>query len=338
MDGTRTGAGGERRGAQVRPLPRLRPMLAVPGGLPSEDRDFEYGYEFKWDGVRALVYLDGRTTRLWSRSDRDITAVYPELTRLHRSTGRRRLVLDGEVVAFDGEGRPDFGTLQRRMHVQRPGQALLAEVPVYLLLFDLLHMDGRDTMRLGYADRRAVLEGIGPRDERCQVPSSFHGGGSGVLAASLERGLEGVVAKRLDAPYRPGRRSPNWIKVKNFRTQEVVVGGWRPGAGRRRDTIGSLLLGLPGEGGLRYVGHVGTGFSDEALESLTARLARLEQADSPFERPLPRAHARDARWVRPELVGEVRYGEWTQDGMLRHPSWRGLRPDVDPGAVRPEPE
>jgi bifunctional non-homologous end joining protein LigD len=169
-----------------------------------------------------------------------------------------------------------------------------------------------------------------------RTPPWFAGGGADVLAASTGQGLEGVVAKRLEHPYLPGRRSPAWRKVKDLRTQEVVVGGWKPGEGSRAGMIGSLLLGLPSGGGLRYVGHVGTGFTVAALRRLGEQLAPLARQSSPFSGPLPRDHARGARWVQPRLVGEVAYGQWTGDRILRHSSWRGLRPDKQPSDVREE--
>ncbi len=164
----------------------------------------------------------------------------------------------------------------------------------------------------------------------------FQGGGRDVLAASEENGLEGVVAKRLDSPYRPGLRSPDWRKIKNFRTQSVVVGGWRPGQGRRTGTIGSLLVGVPDdEGRLIYVGHVGTGFSDQDLRDLQRTFTA--RTTPPFDGALPREVTRDAHWVEPDLVGEVAYAVWTADNRLRHPSWRGVRDDLEPDDVVVEP-
>jgi bifunctional non-homologous end joining protein LigD len=166
-----------------------------------------------------------------------------------------------------------------------------------------------------------------------QVPPWFHGGGASALATSRAQGLEGIVAKQLASVYESGRRSTAWRKVKHVNMQEVVVGGWKPGSGRREGSIGSLLLGIPADGGLRYVGHVGTGFTDAMLDDLGRQLRKLERRTSPFAEPLPRADAKDAHWVTPRLVGEVAYGEWTRDDRLRHPSWRGLRPDKDPADV-----
>jgi bifunctional non-homologous end joining protein LigD len=327
----RTGSGFDR-------FPVIRPMMAVlRAELPADDA--AWGYEFKWDGVRAIAYLAGSRVRLLSRNDRDITATYPELTHPLRAAGLEAIV-DGEIVAF-ADGRPSFAALQRRMHVLRPQPRLVAAVPVMFMVFDVLRLAGRPTLGLPYARRRELLtelELAGAAGGQVAIPPYYAGGGSDVLDASEGGGLEGVLAKRLDSPYLPGRRSPLWLKVKNLRTQEVVIGGWTPGKGRRAQVIGSLLLGLPGPRGLEYCGQVGTGFTEQMLADLMRRLHPLEQPESPFAptAPAPREYARTARWVRPALVGEVRFSEWTGDGRLRHPAWRGLRPDKEPADVRPE--
>jgi bifunctional non-homologous end joining protein LigD len=274
-----------------------------------------------------------------SRNDRDITPSYPELRELGEALGVRQCVLDGELVAFGPGGRISFGALQSRMHVTAPAavRRLSTEVPVTYLIFDILHLDGEPAIDLPYTGRRALLEGLALSGPRWGTPPYFTGDGKRALSTSHAQGLEGVLAKRLDSVYRPGRRSPDWIKVKHVRMQEVVVGGWRPGQGRRADTIGSLLLGIPEDGTLRYVGHVGTGFTQKMLADLTAQLRRIERKSCPFDPPPPRPHAKDAHWVSPKLVGEVQFGEWTGDGVMRHPSWRGLRPDKSPSEVVLEP-
>lgn len=321
------------------PLPELvRPMLATPAtALPADDA--QWGFEFKWDGVRAVVYVEGGRARVLSRNDRDVTASYPELRAMAEALGARQLVLDGELVAMGADGAPSFGRLQERMHVTAPAQVrrLAERVPVTYLAFDLLHLDGHPTIDRPYAERRELLDGLALHGPSWAVSPYFAGGGPAVLAASRRPGIEGVVAKRLDSAYLPGRRSEHWRKVKNPRQQAVVVGGWRPGAGRRAGTFGSLLLGIPGAQGLQYAGHVGTGFSDAVLARLHRQLVALASAECPFTGELPREVVRDAHWVRPELVGEVAYGEWTKDGRLRHPAWRGLRPDLAPAEVRREP-
>ena len=315
--------------ANFEPMPTLvHPMLAVLREQIPRDQD-AYGYEFKWDGVRAVVYVDGGRPRVLSRNDRDVTVSYPELRALAESLGARQVVLDGEIVAFDSDGRPSFEALQSRMHVTNSAQVrrLVAQTPVTYLVFDVLYLDGRSLLDETYVDRRQILESLSLAGPSWQTPPHFEGDGEAVLAASQAQGLEGVLAKRLDSRYYAGKRSDYWLKVKNLRTQEVVIGGWKPGAGRRAGAIGSLLLGVPGPAGLEFAGHVGTGFTDRMLRDLEAQLAPLARDDPPFDTPVPREHARAAKWVEPTVVGEVAFGEWTREGRLRHPAWRGLRPD-----------
>ncbi len=317
------------------PLPDLvRPMMAVlRETLPPDDE--RWAYEMKWDGVRAVVYVDGGRARAMSRNDLDMTAAYPELREMAASLGSRPVVLDGEIVALDARGRPSFERLQPRMHVGNATQIrrLAASTPVTFMAFDLLHLDGRPTTGLPYTERRRLLESLHLQGRSWQTPPAWFGGGAMVLEAAREQGLEGVVVKRLDSSYHPGRRSEDWLKVKHLRTQEVVIGGWKPGAGRREGMVGSLLLGVQGAQGLEYAGKVGTGFSEQALVELGTRLRALERPASPFAGAVPRADAREAHWVEPVVVGEVRFGEWTRDGRLRHPAWRGLRPDKAPEDV-----
>jgi bifunctional non-homologous end joining protein LigD len=322
------------------PLPGvLAPMLARSGtGLPPDDGT--WALEMKWDGVRALAYCDGSQLRLVSRTGEDITAAYPELRGLCRAVGKRTALLDGEIVALSEEGWPDFEALQNRMHVRDATAAgrLAAVFPVTYLAFDVLHADGRPLFDAPYSQRRALLEGLALNGPRWQTPPSFTGvPGASVQAVSREHGLEGIVAKRLDSRYEPGKRPGTWLKVKNMRRQEVVIGGWRPGRGNRSGQIGSLLVGVQDAGGLAYAGHVGTGFTDRALRQLTARLAPLRRATSPFSSPLPADHARDAVWAEPVLVAEVAFTGWTRAGRMRAPSYQGLRADKDPSEVIREP-
>jgi bifunctional non-homologous end joining protein LigD len=317
------------------PMPSLvRPMLAVLRETVPRDDD-KYGYEFKWDGVRAIVYVDGGRPRVLSRNDRDVTASYPELRAMAEALGSRQMVLDGEIVAMDERGRPSFEALQARMHVTNTAQVrrLATQVPATFLAFDVLYLDGRSLLDEPYTERRKVLESLKLSGPSWQTPPHLEGGGDAILAASKEQGLEGVIAKRLDSRYYAGKRSDCWLKIKNLRTQEVVIGGWKPGEGRRKGAIGSLLLGVPGDDGLDYVGHVGTGFTDAMLRELEAMLKPLSRNDPPFATAIPRPHAKDAHWVEPQIVGEVAFGEWTKAGILRHPAWRGLRPDKNAADV-----
>ncbi|MGH3376915.1 MAG: non-homologous end-joining DNA ligase [Actinoallomurus sp.] len=322
-------------------LPRLiPPMTAVlRRALPADDE--RWGFELKWDGVRAVAYVAGGCVRLKSRNDRDMSRSDPELAALGGmiagEAGRRAgapVILDGEIVTLR-DGRPDFGLLQSRMHVQRPDARLVRSVPVLYYVFDLLHQGDRSLLTEPYTTRREALAGLALDEDPVHTPPWWHGSGAAVLAASVEQGLEGVVGKPLTSRYLPGRRGP-WIKVKNVRHQEVVLAGWTPGRGRRSDLIGSLVLGVHEDHGLVYIGNVGTGFTEAMLHDLGARLAHLRRDTSPFDTTVPREVERNAHWTEPDLVGEVEFTGWTADGLLRHPSWRGLRPDKRPEQVTRE--
>jgi bifunctional non-homologous end joining protein LigD len=313
------------------PLPTdLAPMLATTGPLRRDDG--RWSYEVKWDGVRALAAVEGGRIALRSRNGNDVTAAYPELRGLGLALGSTQVLLDGEVVAFDAAGRPDFGRLQARMHARKPGVALLRETPVTLLVFDLLHLDGRSLLDLPYDERRALLEQLPLAGDHWQLSPAFPGDGQAVLDATRAQGMEGVVAKRRDSRYEPGRRSDCWVKVKHVRRTSAVVVGWKPGEGGRAGRIGSLLLAVREGEGWSYAGHVGTGFSAATLRMLGERLAPVRR-DDPVLSDVPREHARSAVWVDPMLVCDVEYTEWTRDGRLRHPSYKGLRDDLDPRAV-----
>jgi bifunctional non-homologous end joining protein LigD len=306
--------------------------------LPPDDR--RWAYEVKWDGVRALAYLEAGRARLQSRTLNDISDRYPELAVLARDVDG--VVLDGEIVALDESGRPRFERLQQRINVP-PGPPVLrraAEIPVSFVAFDLLHHAGRSLLDAPYSKRRALLAELALPEEVARAPRYHVGQGAALLAASRAEGLEGLVAKRLDGPYLPGRRSRLWLKVKNFRRQELVVGGWLPGLRGRTGSLGALLVGYYRDGGLRYAGRVGSGFTEAELTRMMARLERLGRPSSPFapEPPLPPDVRRSARFVDPDLVAEVAFSEWTAAGTLRAPSYKGLRDDVDPRRVVREPE
>ena len=320
-------------------LPELvRPMLATPAAeLP--DHDEAWAYEFKWDGVRAVLYVEGGRVRALSRSDRDVTASYPELRGLGEALGSLQAVLDGEIVALDEAGRPSFEALQPRMNTAAPSRVrrLAEAIPVTYMIFDLMHLDGHSAVEVPYAERRRLLEGLQLAGPHWATPPSERGGGDVVLQTAREAGLEGVVAKRLDSLYRPGRRDPSWLKVKNFRTQSVVVAGWAKGQGHLEGDLGALLVGIPEPDGLRYVGRVGSGLGEADRSVLRLRLQAMRRDTTPFKGSVPKSEATGVTWVEPELVGEVRFTEWTKSGRLRQPSWRGLRPDEDPGEVVVEP-
>lgn len=330
------------------PLPKtLAPMLAVAADAPPEGDN--WAYEFKWDGIRVLVWVDGGRVRALTRNGNDTTTSFPELREFGEAVGSTQLLLDGELIALDDHGHPSFSRLQRRMHVTSAAAVRRAAAadPASLVLFDVLHRDGTSLLATPYRERRRELEALGLAGPRWAVTPVFtDDSGTEVLRIAGELGMEGLVAKRLDSHYRPGARSGDWVKVKVQRTQEVVVGGWTPGQGNRRGLFGSLLVGVPAARGmLRYAGKVGTGFSQAALEDLRAELAPLVVPASPFDEDVRREVGDGATWVRPHLVGEVRFSEWTPDRRLRHPVWRGIRTDKrprdvvyeDPGGTADEP-
>ena len=321
------------------PLPAgVRPMLAVTGPVPRDQEN--WALEMKWDGVRALAYIERGQVRLVSRTERDITVAYPELAALGPATPHKQLLLDGEIVVFGDEGWPEFEALQPRMHVTSAAQAamLAGQTPVTYLIFDLLQLDGRPLLDLPYADRRTLLDELALTGPYWQTPPSFPGEDfAAVQGVSLEHHLEGVVAKRLDSVYAPGVRTDHWRKIKNVRRQEAVVAGYKPGQGNRTGQVGSLLIGVHDESGLIYAGHVGTGFTVETLRLLGDRLRPLRRADSPFDGPVPPEYARPAVWVEPRLVIEVTFDRWTRAGRMRAPVYKGLRDDIDPATVIREP-
>ncbi|HXP19648.1 MAG TPA: non-homologous end-joining DNA ligase [Streptosporangiaceae bacterium] len=315
----------------------IRPMLATAGELPADDAG--WAYEMKWDGLRAIGYVAHDSVTLRSRSDRDITSGYPELQGIAAATGHAEAVLDGEIVAFGENGWPSFEVLQQRMNSPLDQVRLVAaEISVSYLAFDLLVLDGEPLFGQPYRQRRERLEQLALDGQYWQTPPAFTGlPGADVQVLSRQHSLEGVMAKRLESRYEPGRRSTSWIKIKNVRRQEVVVGGWKPGTGARSGQIGSLLVGVQEPAGLVYAGHVGTGFSQQTLRLLGQRLTPLVSDASPFATPVPAEHAGAAVWVRPVVVIEVTFAEWTSAGRLRAATYQGLRTDKDPAEVVREP-
>lgn len=315
------------------------PMLAS-AGKPSDLHGSDWQLELKWDGVRAIIVADADSVRIFSRNGNDVSRTYPELTD-RSSWPPQPFVADGEIVAFSASGRPDFGVLQGRMKLTRAAEVAQARtsIPVRLLLFDLLSDDATDLRRLPLTKRRQRLEHFftstgSPLSNGAPIELSavLTDPVDQILTSAQELGLEGVLAKRTDSRYVSGQRTKTWIKLKLEQTQEVVVGGWRPGNGARKQTVGSLLVGIPDGDRLRYVGRVGGGFSDRELAELRRTVESMGPGVSPFH-DVPTIDAADATWIEPTLVGEVTFSAWTGPGRLRHPVWRGWRPDKDPADV-----
>jgi bifunctional non-homologous end joining protein LigD len=300
------------------------PMLAKLAKLPASDEG--WAAEVKWDGVRAIAYCRPGRLQLQSRNLRDVTSQYPEVRRLSRQLGAVDAVLDGELVAFDESGLPSFERLQQRIHQTDESvvRRRMKSHPVTYVIFDLLYLDGRDLSEQPYSRRRELLESLDLSGPSWQTPAYSAGHAKELLAASAEQGLEGIVLKRLDSSYAPGKRGGAWLKIKNVGRQEFVIGGWLPGEGRRRNRLGSILLGYFDEGELRYAGKVGTGFSDRDLDELGKRLTPLARETNPFA---ARRGPRKANFVEPRLVAEIEFRELTADGMVRHGSFKGLRED-----------
>ncbi len=335
-------------------MPRnLEPMLAIPAPTPPTGEG--WGYEIKWDGIRARAYVADGGVRLAARRGTDHTPRYPELAAIADALPGREAIVDGEIVAFDESGKPSFQLLQRRMGLTTEATIRLraAETPATYVAFDLLWLDGDSLLAEPYERRRELLAELDFNGPSWQAPAHHVGDGARLWTAIQERGLEGIVAKRLASPYRPGKRSREWLKVRNRRGQELVIGGWMPGEGTRGGRVGSLLVGhwdaTPEEAErlgrpqrLVYAGGVGTGYTQEMLDRLTALLEPLRRSDSPFElgedpavKYAQRARSRGAGpvWVEPELVGVFEFTEWTHEGTLRQSAFKGLRDDKDPREV-----
>ena len=327
-------------GASSRSSARLpEPMLAT-RGTTADVSDGDWAFEMKWDGIRCLARIEGGEVRLGSRNGIDLTVTFPDVAAALAEVFPGDAVLDGEIVALH-KGRPDFGRLQNRLGLTKEADVAraIAQIEADVMVFDVLESEGRDVSREPYSERRALLEDLATIDAgrtaghaRVQVPPAFEGDVTSAVATSKQLGLEGVVAKRTDSPYRPGRRSRDWIKLPHERTQEVVVIGWRPGNNSLADSVGSLLVAVPGDGGeLEYAGRVGTGFTESHRRRIRALLDSRARKTPTVDVPKPDAN--DAHWVRADLVGEVTFTEWTATGRLRHPVWRGLRTDKSPSDV-----
>jgi len=289
------------------------PMKAVLGSLPSPADDDLWAYEIKFDGYRTVVHVRNGKVRVQSSSGADVTAKYPELADLGDDVNAASAIIDGELVVLDEEGRPRFELMQRH------------ETEVAFYAFDVLHLDGKDTIALPYEQRRGLLAEALETGSNWMVPMHRVGSGAELLQATAERGLEGVMAKRLGSLYTPGKRSPNWRKVKNRVRTEVVIGGWSAGTGNRVGTFGALLVGVrEPDGRLRFAGGVGSGFTQKMLESLSKRFAALRTKRCPFDPPPPSIITRSATWVEPELTAEIEITEFTNDGLVRQASFLGI--------------
>jgi bifunctional non-homologous end joining protein LigD len=291
------------------------PMKAAIGTLPPDDE--RWAYEIKWDGYRTLAFVEGGRVRLQSTKGLDVTANYPELAGIHEGVHADVAILDAELVVLGEDGKPRFALVQ-----QHTRQAAL-------MLFDVLRVDDHDTIGLPYEDRRRLLDQLVEPGDNWAVPSYQIGDGASLLAVTLEQDLEGVMAKRLGSVYVPGKRSPNWRKVKNRRRTDVVIGGFTEGGGNRTSTFGSLLVGRYDGDALVFAGGVGTGFNQKLLTGLTKRLRSMATRECPFDPLPPAAYRKGATWVRPELGAEIEMTEFTNDGLVRHASFIRL---IEPGS------
>ncbi|MFC8043670.1 non-homologous end-joining DNA ligase [Nocardia sp. NPDC057353] len=311
------------------------PMLAV-SGQPPDDAAL-WAVEMKWDGVRTIVRIDANGCRFTSRNARDISRSYPELgAALDAVAPDFPLVVDGEIVAPDPRtGAPSFGRLQHRMHVAAPAAGLLEAYPVEFVVFDVLELDGESLLGKPYVERRERLAALELGGELVPVPPSWSGvRPAALLEVAAQHHLEGIVCKRLDSTYRPGRRSPTWVKTPLRRSTEAIVAGWLPGSGRFSGTFGSLVLAAHDDGGrLVHIGNVGTGFTAAVRRSLQGQLDELARSSVPLHRAPARSAVPGVRWVDPVLVADIEFREASSSG-LRHPSWRGLRSDKTADEVR----
>lgn len=299
----------------------IKPMLAKQADLPKNDREF--GFEIKWDGMRAILYCQNDRIQLLSRNQKDVTLQYPELEGI---VTKRQFILDGEIVYFDHTGKPSFSGLQHRMSLSETKNIKLKmkEYPVNYIIFDLLSLQEESTLNLPYIVRRETLKKLNLEGPAWQTPDYKLGSGSEMMRAIGQLGLEGIVAKRLTSIYAPDKRNGDWLKIKNKKRQEMIIGGWISGKGGRHDQIGALLLGYYDKRQLKYAGKVGTGFTLNTLEHLKSLMEPIVIQQNPFSSTVPH---KEAMFVQPVLVCEIEFTEWTPHSTLRHPSFKGLRTD-----------
>ncbi|MEO6955648.1 MAG: ATP-dependent DNA ligase [Antricoccus sp.] len=316
-------------------LPDIKPMLATAGTIGLVKKG-DWAYEIKWDGFRCIAAVCGGSVKLRSRSGMDMSATFPELQELAEYFRGHDVIVDGEIVALDSSGRPSFGLLQTRANLTQKEQVAAArkKQSVQLMIFDLLRIDDDSLLRRPYAERREALEGLsGAQSSTIHVPPALEADADGALAMSKSLKLEGIVAKARTSVYQPGQRAQTWIKIKNHRSIEVVIIGWRPGKGNRASLAGSLLMAVPDDAQLRYVGRVGSGFTEREIREMTMKLA-ADERETPAAVGVPDADRADAHWVDPKYVGEVIYSDTSSEGKLRHPVWKGWRIDKTPDDLR----
>ena len=306
----------------------IRPMLATLVGGPFDDPDWLF--EVKWDGFRVEAVVDGGGVRLWTRGEKDAAEWYfGPFLEPPTWIGAKQAIVDGEVIALDVRGEPDFALLQARIK----GRGVATEpTPFVYEVFDLLHLDGRSLLDEPLEERRRLLAGVLRADPRVRLSEHIEAGGIAFFKAAQARGLEGIMAKDRRSPYVPGKRTDRWQKIKIRPEQELVVGGWVKGAGKAVD-LGALLVGVYEGGGLHYAGKIGAGFTNTNRADLLAAVAQLATDEAPFAAPVPRAAARDAQWLRPELVIRAEFAGWTGDGLVRQAAYKGIELEKDPRKV-----
>jgi bifunctional non-homologous end joining protein LigD len=306
----------------------IEPMLATSGGKPFDKKGWVF--EPKWDGVRTMAWIDGEKLKLRSRRRRDVGELYPELSEMPSQLSGLNGLIDGEIVALDANGRPSFEAIQQRFTLSKPTKKALSQFPVTFIAFDLLWLDGESLMDRPLEERRALLEKNFVPGAHVQISPQVPEKGSKFFEAAKAMGLEGIVAKKLGSLYRSGQRTKDWMKVKAVKSQDCVVVGWAPGQGARTD-LGSLLVGVYRNGKLTYAGHVGTGFTQQTIKLLKEKLQPLEVPEPPIPPPpKDEVDTRAVHWVKPELVVDVEYLEFTSQHRMRAASFKGLRDDKLP--------
>jgi bifunctional non-homologous end joining protein LigD len=302
-------------------------MLATLVAAPFDDPDWLF--EVKWDGFRVEAAIDGEQVRLWTRGEQDAARYFGSFLEPPSWLAARSAIVDGEVIALDDGGEPNFALLQARI---KGGGAAAIPNPFVYEVFDLLHLDGRSLIQEPLEERRRRLAEVLRADPRVRLSEHIEADGMAFFEAARTRGLEGIMAKDRRSPYLPGKRSDRWQKIKIRPEQELVVGGWVVGTGKAID-LGALLVGVYDDGRLRYAGKVGAGFTNDNRAELLASVARVAADAPPFDPPPPRAAARHAHWLRPELVIRAEFAGWTSDGLVRQAAYKGLELEKEPRKV-----